>query len=116
MKHLKKGRKLGREKDIRAALLKSMASSFFLYEKIKTTEAKAKELRAYTEKAVTVAKKRPSLAARRHLVRFFSRPVTERIISYAASQNLRAGGYTRITKLPQRKSDGARMALLELTK
>lgn len=115
MRHLKKNRKFGRKTDPRRALMKGMASSFFLLGKIKTTEAKAKELRPYAEKFVTRAKK-PTLANQRILRRYFSGSVVKKIMEYAAGQKERPGGYARITKLNIRKSDSAKMATIELVK
>ena len=114
MRHLKKGRKFGRERDQRRALMKSLASSFFMLGRIKTTEAKAKELRPWTEKFLTRAKS-PSVETRRLLRGFFSENVVKKIIKQASSLD-RQGGYTRIIKLGERKSDRAKMAVIELVK
>ena len=70
MKKLQKGRKFNRERDQRRALLKTLAVSLLLKEKIKTTEAKAKELSPFVQKKITRAKK-GDLAARRILVTLF---------------------------------------------
>lgn len=113
MRHLKKNRKFGRKTDQRRALMKSLASSFFLLGKIKTTEAKAKELRRFVEKFITRAKK-PTLANQRILRRYFSDPVVKKIREYAAAQKGRPGGYTRIIKLNIRPSDTAKIAIIEL--
>lgn len=114
MKKLKKGRKLSREKDQRNALKRSLLRSLFLNRKIKTTEAKAKEIRPLAEKIITRAKK-PSLNSRRYLLRYFSKDLASRIIKEIAPKyENRAGGYTRILKLGPRKSDGAKMAFIEL--
>ena len=80
MKKLRKGRKFGRERDQMRALLKSLASSFFIYGRVKTTEAKAKELRPYVEKFITRAKNL-TLANRRYFLRFFSENVLKKIIA-----------------------------------
>lgn len=113
MRHLKKGRKFGRERDQRRALLKSLASSFFLLGRIKTTEAKAKELRPFVEKAITIAK-RQTLASRRTLRERFSPAVVQKIMGYGKTYESRPGGYARIIKMGPRQRDGARMAILEL--
>ena len=115
MKHLRKGRKFGRKRDQRRALMKSLASSFFMLGKIKTTEAKAKELRSFAEKLLTRAKNQ-NLVNIRHLNNFFSDKAAKRIAAEAALLSSRSGGYTRITKLGSRKSDGAKMAIIELVK
>ena len=115
MKHLKKGRKFGRVTRIRGALTKSLASSFFMLSRIRTTEAKAKELRPFVEKCITKAKN-PTLHNRRILYKSFSPSVVQKILHHAESMNGRKGGYTRVTKLGIRKSDSARMAIIEVMK
>lgn len=115
MRHLKKGRKFGRKTDQRKALLKSVASAFFLKGKITTTEAKAKEIQPYVERAITRAKE-ITLADRRILLQDFSNTVIKKITEYAVLAQARSGGYTRITKVGMRKSDSARIAILELVK
>lgn len=113
MRHLKKGRKFGRERDQRNALLKSVASALFLKGRITTTEAKAKEIRPYAERALTRAKD-ATVAARRKLAQDFSNIVVKKIVEHAGEAAKRSGGYTRIIKLGARKSDSAKMAILEL--
>ena len=115
MRHLKKGRKFGRERNQRRALLKSMASSFFMLGKIETTEAKAKELRPYVEKLITRAK-RPVLENRRYFRELFSEKAVKKLFEHGEVFRERKGGYTRIVKLGRRGRDGARMAYLELVK
>jgi len=115
VRHLKKGRKFGRERNQRKALMKSLASSFFMLGRIVTTEAKAKELKPYVEKFISLAKN-PNLVRRRQLGRFFSDKAIKGLIEHASEMKERPGGYTRIVKMGVRKRDGARMALLELVK
>jgi large subunit ribosomal protein L17 len=115
MRHLKKGRKFGRERDQRQALMKSLASSFFMLGRIKTTEAKAKELRPYAEKLITRAKKGKRVD-RQILQRTLSHEVVKKLLNHASAFTGRNGGYTRIVKLGSRKSDSARMAIIELVK
>jgi large subunit ribosomal protein L17 len=116
MKKNKKGRKLSLKKDQRNALLKSLITAFFLKEKIKTTETKAKEISGKIEKLITKAKK-GNLASRRLLNSFLSEKIVKKIISEIAPKyKERKGGYTRVIKLGSRKSDGARMAIIELVK
>lgn len=115
MKHLRKGRKFGRERDQRRALMKSLASSFFMLGRIRTTEAKAKELRPFAEKFITRAKK-SGPANRRILRRFFAEGVVKKILEYGRDFEKRPGGYTRVIKIGPRKSDGARMAIIEIVK
>jgi large subunit ribosomal protein L17 len=114
MSKRKKGRKLSRKRDQRRALLKSLASALILKEKIQTTEAKAKELSPFVEKFITRAKK-DDLASRRFLLRFFSPEIVKKLINEIGKRyQERPGGYTRIIKLGKRKSNGAKMAIIEL--
>ena len=116
MKHFKRERKFGRMRDQRKALLKSLLSAIILKEKIKTTEAKAKEASRLVEKFITKAKK-GDLASKRLLAKFFSPIITKKLSNEIAPRyKERKGGYTRIIKLGQRKTDGAKMAIIELIK
>jgi len=116
MRKRKKGRKFSRKRDRRRALLKSLVTALFLQEKIKTTEAKAKEISGFAEKFITKAKK-GDLATRRFLARFFSKRITKKLIEEIDPRyKERKGGYTRIVKLGLRKSNGAKMAIIELVK
>src|SRR3989344_7881033 len=112
MRHLKKGRKFGREEGQRAALLKTRGGSLFLRGKTQTTEAKAKELRPYVEKFVPRAR-RATLADRRALLAALPPVAVKSAFTRAESMKDRPGGYTRITKLGARKGDSARMAVIE---
>ena len=115
MRHRVAGRKLQRTSSHRAALFRNMAAALIKHEQITTTLAKAKELRPYTEKLITLAKK-GGLSNRRlaharllddtQLVKLFDTLATR----YAG----RAGGYTRIIKAGIRASDAAPMAIIEL--
>ncbi len=116
MRKRKKGRKLSRKRDQRKALLKLLIGALILHEKIKTTEAKAKEIAGLCEKFVTRAKK-GDLASRREISRFFSPEILAKLMQEIAPRYKdRPGGYTRIIKLGPRKSDGAKMAIIELIK
>ncbi len=116
MRKRKKGRKLSRKLNQRKALLKSLAGALILKEKIKTTEAKAKEVARFVEKIIGLAKK-GDLASRRILGRFFPPQLVKKLISEIGPRyKERRGGYTRIIKLGPRKSDGAKMAIIELVK
>jgi len=116
MRKRKKGRKLSRERGQRKALLKGLARALFLHERIKTTEAKAKEVSSFAQKCITKAKK-GDLPARRHLARFFSKEVVKKLVDDIGKRYKdRQGGYVRIVKLGPRKSDGAKMAIIELVK
>ncbi len=116
MRKRKKGRKLNREKDQRRALLRTLASALFLREKIKTTEAKAKEVAGFAEKLITLAKKK-DLTSQRKLSGLFSPALVKKMITEIAPRyKARKGGYTSIVKIGQRQSDGARVAFIELVK
>ena len=92
-----------------------MASSFFMLGNIRTTEAKAKELRPYVEKLITRAKN-STPADVRILRRNFSGGVVRKILERAKIHADRRGGYTRIVKTGMRKRDGAKMAIIELVR
>jgi len=116
MRKRKKGRKLNRKRGQRKALLTSLARELFLREKIKTTEAKAKEVAGFAEKQITKAKAQ-TVSARRRLAKNFSKPVVKKLVDEIAPKfKERKGGYTRIIKLGPRNSDGAKMAIIELVK
>ena len=113
MAHQRTYRKFGRERNQRVALLKSLAYALTMKEKIKTTEAKAKELRPHIEKLVTLGKK-GNLATLRLLEARVGREAAKKIVKDLSSRyKERAGGYTRITKLIPRKTDQAKMAVIE---
>ena len=114
MKHLKKGRQLGRKVGPRYALIKNLAKSLILHEKIQTTEAKAKELRPFIEKLITRGRK-DDLHSRRMLIRKIGDPLlVDKIIKEISPKyKNRKGGYTRITKTGMRSGDAAKMAVIE---
>lgn len=115
MRHHNANRKFGREKNGRIALVKGLAASLVTHDRILTTEAKAKELRPKIEKMITKAKN-PTLANRRNLLASFynnESVVSKLIDDIAPKYEKREGGYTRITKLVARKSDGSPMAVIE---
>ncbi|MBI2050013.1 MAG: 50S ribosomal protein L17 [Candidatus Staskawiczbacteria bacterium] len=114
MRKQKKGRVLSRDKSQREALLKSLASSFFLHEKIRTTQAKAKELKIFAERSITRAKQ-DTVFNRRLLAKTLAPKIVKKLVSEIAPRyKERPGGYTRITKLGQRKSDSAKIVIVEL--
>lgn len=114
MRKRKKGKKFGRVSQQRIALFRSLASSLVLHKKIKTTEAKAKELRRFIEPLITKAKA-ASLHKRRQIRKHLSNSITQKLFNdIAPSYKERSGGYTRIIKLAPRESDGAKMAQIEL--
>lgn len=115
MRHRNKGTKLGREKAPREAMFRNLAASVILYEKVKTTEAKAKAVRSHVEKAIT-AGRAGNLNARRNLLKFFytEQPVNKILEVLAPKYKDQKGGYTRITKIGPRQGDGAQMVQIEL--
>jgi large subunit ribosomal protein L17 len=113
MRHGNHNRKFGRERGQRKALMRSLMRSFVMRGRIRTTEAKAKELRPSIEKLVTKGKN-ASLANKRILVTLLGDAATaNKLIKTAENYAGRAGGYTRIVKLVQRKGDASPMALIE---
>lgn len=116
MRHRKKGRKFTKSKDQQKALLRNLASSLIIKEKITTTEAKSKELRSLVEKSITRAKK-ANLANQRLLLKCFSNQVVKKLFKELGTRYKdHSGGYTRITKIGSKKSNGAKMATIELIK
>lgn len=115
MRHHIKGPILDRKKAPREALLRSLAGSVILYEKVKTTEAKAKAVRPLVEKMITVGKTN-NLVSKRKLRAFFytENPVKKILEELGPRFKERKGGYTRIIKIGQRKGDGAQVAQIEL--
>ena len=115
MKHRIAGRKLGRSTEHRLALLRNMSTSLFAAERIRTTLGKAKELRPFAERLVTLAK-RETLHARRQVLRHIhDRAVVGKLFdTLSARYAQRPGGYTRIVRLGPRRGDSAEMAILEL--
>ena len=115
MRHHNNKRKFGRNKNQRNALVKSLALSLIKNGRIETSEAKAKEVRPYVEKMVTIAR-RGGLADKRTVIARFwgDKPEIAKLFAdIAPKYKERAGGYTRITKLPQRLSDGSKRAMIE---
>ena len=113
MRHHNANRKFGRKRGGRRALLRSLARSLTLGGKIKTTEPKAKELRPYIEKLVTMGKKQ-TLASRRSIESQIGYKAAKKISGeLSETYKTRAGGYTRITKMTPRMTDGSPMAIIE---
>ena len=115
MKHGIKGRKLQRKSGHRAALLRNMAAALIKHEQIKTTTPKAKELRPYVEKLITLAK-RGGLSNRRLAhSRVLDDAQEKKLFEVLAERYAdREGGYTRVIKAGIRASDAAPMAVIEL--
>ena len=116
MRKKNKGRSFNRPTHQRTALFSTMATSLFLHDKITTTEVKAKELRIVAEKFITRARDN-SISNRRVLARRLSPKIVKKLMDEIAPKYIqRQGGYTRIIKMGPRKSDSARMAIIELVK
>ncbi len=115
MRHSNNKRKFGRIRKVRNALMKSLALNLIVHGKIKTTLPKAKEIRPFIEKLVTGAKHGDS-ATRRLIIAKLSnrRSEVKKLFEVIAPKYAdRKGGYTRVLKLGARKSDGAKMAIIE---
>jgi len=114
MRHRKSGRKLSRKTAHRKALMANLASSLITHKKIKTTDAKAKELRMYIEPLITFAK-RGDLHARRQVLKKINHKsiVRELFDNIGPIFSNRDGGYTRIIKLGFRDNDCAPMSIIE---
>ena len=114
MRHNKRGRKLSRETAHRKALMSNLAVALITHKKIKTTDAKAKELRTYVEPLITFAK-RGDLHSRRQVLKKIRHKnvVRELFDNIGPSFSNRNGGYTRITKLGFRDNDCAPVSIIE---
>tara|TARA_Y100000816_G_C25794067_1_gene416058 strand:+ start:241 stop:633 length:393 start_codon:yes stop_codon:yes gene_type:complete len=114
MRHKKAGRKLSRKSAHRKALMSNLASALITHKKIKTTDAKAKELRKFIEPMVTFAK-RGDLHARRQVLKRIKHKtiVRELFENIGPFYSTRGGGYTRIIKLGFRDNDRAPVSIIE---
>jgi large subunit ribosomal protein L17 len=109
-------RKFGRKTDQRRAFLKSLAANLVLKEKIKTTEARAKELRSLVERLITYGKK-SDLAGKRRVAASLPLAAAQKLYKEIAPRfTERKGGYIRLTKIGRRMSDGAKMVFIEIVK
>ena len=115
MRHRVKGKIFGREKAPREMMLRNLAASVLIYEKVKTTETKAKAVKSIVEKLITTAKA-GDLTARRKLIATLPQPLAVKKAMDVLGKRYkeRPGGYTRIIKLGARQGDGAPMVQLEL--
>ncbi len=115
MRHRKKKKILDRKKEPREMMLRNLASSVLIYEKVKTTTAKAKAVRPLVEKMITVSKK-GDLTARRRLIETLPQKMAIKKAMEVLGERYkdRNGGYTRIVKIGIRQGDGAEMAQIEL--
>lgn len=115
MRHRKRGRGLSRSPSHRRALLRNMAASLFRHERITTTTARAKELRPYAERLITLARRGDLHARRLAARRIADREILGKLFDDIGPRYAeRPGGYTRILKLGNRQGDAADMALIEL--
>src|SRR5215475_9327650 len=114
MRHQKKTIKLGRTAEHRRALLANQVCALIQHQRIKTTLAKAKAVRPLAERMVTLGKKGSIHARRTALATLRQKSAVKRLFDDIAQRSSeRNGGYTRIVKLGQRKSDSAPMAFIE---
>lgn len=115
MRHRKRGRQLSRKTKHRWALFRSLVTSLLERERIETTEQKAKEIRGFTERMITLGK-RGDLNARRQALRFIrDKAVVSKLFNDVASRfRDRNGGYTRIIKTRRRVGDAASLVAIEL--
>jgi large subunit ribosomal protein L17 len=115
MRHRRSGRKLGRDSAHRRALYANLTSALIEHGRIRTTVAKAKEVRPIAEQMITLGR-RGDLASRRRAIGYLrSHEVVHKLFSEVAPRFAdRPGGYSRIVKLGPRQGDGAEMAYLEL--
>ena len=115
MRHMKAGRKLSRSTSHRKAMFRNLVTDLLRYEKVITTEAKAKEVRGLAEKVLTLGKG-GSLHSRRQALAFVAdKKVVDKLFTELGPKYAdRPGGYTRLIKLGPRLGDGAAMAKLEL--
>ena len=115
MRHRKGLRKLNKATPERMALLRALSQALFKHGKIETTLVRAKEVRKFSEKIITFAKKGDLASRRMALSRMHDEAVVKNLFQIAKEKfGSRAGGYTRITKLRRRKGDAVEIALLEL--
>lgn len=115
MRHRRKGRQLGRTASHRRAMLSNLATSLFRHEQIRTTTAKAKELRPFAERLITLAR-RGDLHARRQAARTIrDKEALQKLFDTLGPRYAeREGGYTRVLKIGRRDGDGAEIALVQL--
>jgi len=118
MQHLRKGSKFGRVKNQRKALFKTMLGSLIMHEKIETTEAKAKALKGKIDKIISKAKKTGIADKKIAIVRSLQKELPLQSVKkltgdFLGKLSKRSSGHTRVIKLGRRKSDGARMAVIE---
>ena len=119
MQHKNKTKEFGRVSKQRKALWRTMLGSLIMREKIKTTEAKAKELKMRVDKIINKAKKGEDKAKKIAVIRDLKKDIPEMAMRKIIGEFLkkfsgRKSGYARVIRLAPRKSDGAKMAIIEL--
>ena len=115
MRHLNTGRKFSRTTAHRQALFRNMATALFRHERIETTDQKAKELRGFVDRLITLAKRGDVHARRQAHQDIRDQEVLSKLFSDIGPRfKTRPGGYTRITKSRIRKGDNATLSILEL--
>jgi large subunit ribosomal protein L17 len=115
VRHRNKGRQLSRTATHKKATLRNMATALFRHERIETTTAKAKELRPYAERLITLARRGDVHSRRLAGRKIQDRQVLGKLFDEIAPRYAeRPGGYTRILKVGTRKGDAAEMSLIEL--
>ncbi len=116
MRHLKDGRKLNRSAAHRKALMRNLVKALLQREQIRTTDAKAKELRRWADRIVTLGKRNTVHARRLAFAYLGSRKLVQRLFDEVAPRfQGRAGGYTRVLKIGVRSGDAAPLSLVEFT-
>lgn len=115
MRHRKRGRQLGRNTNHRRALYRNLVTSLLEHERIETTEAKAKEIRGFTDRMITLGKQGDLAARRRALAFLRSKSVVSKLFDEVAGRFTgRPGGYTRLIKTRRRVGDTAPLVAIEL--
>ncbi len=115
MRHRKSGKRLGRTASHRKALFRNMVTSLLQHERIRTTDAKAKELRGLAERMITLGKRGDLHARRQALSVIRSKEIASKVFGELAERyRERPGGYTRVIKLGHRQGDAAAVSIIEL--
>ena len=115
MRHARSGKKLGRDSAHRKALYSNLTGALITHGRIETTEAKAKAVKPFAEKMITLGKRGDLHARRQAMAELRSNDIVHKLFSDVAPRFAeRNGGYTRVVKLGPRQGDAADMALLEL--
>jgi large subunit ribosomal protein L17 len=116
MRHLNSGRKLSRNSSHRKAMMRNLVTSLMEHEHVRTTDAKAKELRRVADRLITLAKKGTLDARRRAAAYVRTQKIVRKLFSEVAERfKDRPGGYTRIIKIGYRHGDAAKLSIIELT-